>query len=177
MAKFKVNQKVIRNSDNAIGTVMAKEVVADGKSTVVNYLVNFGGGMKNWQIVSRKDISRLPNKRPSSNTEVKMYKLDDGKVLTIVAKVSVESTFDEDGLDLYKVKYKALSLGFSIYNGIDEYDEAVGIKIAMHRCKNNPFTRMISPFSGEFSKETVMNIIESKAKYIIENIDKFYRPQ
>ena len=81
------------------------------------------------------------------------------------------------GFGIFKVKYKTLSIGYSIYNGTDEFDQNVGIKIAKHRCRHNPFTCMASLFSGEFPQSTVAAIMDDKAKYIIRNIDKFYRPQ
>jgi hypothetical protein len=177
MAKFKINQKVVRNSDGAIGKVKAKEVERNNKTTVIKYLVDFGGGMENWQVVTRKEISTIVNDNSGDDYQVGYYQLGDNKVLTMVANVSNVSSYDEDEFEIYKVKYKVLSIGFSIYNGTDEFDQKIGIKIAKHRCKHNPFTRMASLFSGEFPQSTVSAIMDDKAKYIIRNIDKFYRPQ
>ena len=176
MAKFKVNQQVKRNSDGVIGTVKAKEIERNSNTTVVKYLVDFGGGIENWQVVTRKDISSIINQF-ANNKEVRFYKIDDSKVLTMVANVKNENVYDEDYLGFYKTKLKILTIGYSIYNGIDEFDETIGIKIAQHRCKKNPFTRMVSTFSGEFPKDTVVAIMDAKAKYITDNIDRFYRPQ
>jgi len=177
MPKFKINQRVERNKDGVLGTVKAKDIQHDGKVTVVKYLVDFGGGIDNWQVVTREDISSIPRPDGNKNTEVKFYRMVDGKVITMFACVENMTFYDGDDLDVYKVKYKILSIGHSVYNGTDEFDADFGIKIARHRCKKNPFTTMISKFGGEFSKETVIAIMDAKAKYIIDNIDRFYRPQ
>ena len=99
-------------------------------------------------------------------------------MLTLAALVEKERdyTFDYEG-ELIKTVGRKLSIGFSIYNGRDEFNPIVGEKIAIHRCKHNPFTTMTSAFSGEFNNETVESIMSVKANYIIKNIDNFYRPQ
>ena len=71
----------------------------------------------------------------------------------------------------------AVLVGFSIYNGTDEYSWEVGRKIAIHRCKHNPFVSMTSDFSGEFGLDTVYAIMDIKADYIKQNINNFYRPR
>ena len=35
---------------------------------------------------------------------------------------------------------------------------------------------MTSNFTGEFNEATILAIMDAKAKYIIDNIDNFYRP-
>ena len=185
MAKFKVNQKVVRNSDGKIGVVKAREMTCltdsneNKKVTSVKYLVDFGEGIENWSIVTRNDISSV---KDSENYPyvLKFYDIDDKKKLTMVALVEKVRSYVCDYDDLYSVKKttgKKLSIGFSIYNGVDEFNPIIGEKIAIHRCKKNPFTTMSSDFSGEFNDQTIEAIMNAKADYIIANIDNFYRPE
>lgn len=69
-----------------------------------------------------------------------------------------------------------MEIGFSIYNGIDNYKHAFGVKYALHRIKTRPFCRMESNFNGEFNNETVLAIMDAKANYIISHWSEFYRP-
>ena len=157
MAKFKVNENVVRVSDGKIGTIKAREITqmsdsdSTKQSTNVKYLVDFGEGIENWSVVTRNDIQKMK---------------------------TTKFVYDMDGLYAAKKTHgKKLSIGFSIYNGSDVYDNEIGRKIAIHRCKKNPFTTMTSGFSGEFNLTTVESIMDAKADYIIKNIDNFYRPQ
>ena len=185
MAKFKVNETVMRVSDNKVGVIKAKEVtqLSDNgnakNSTIVKYLVDFGDGIENWSVVTRGDIKKLVQPQFDPYI-VKNYDIDGSKRLTIVALVEKTTNFVYDMDDLYSTKKthgKKLSIGFSIYNGSDVYNYETGRKIAIHRCKKNPFTTMTSDFSGEFNLRTVESIMDTKADYIITNINNFYRPQ
>lgn len=185
MAKFKVNENVVRVSDGKIGTIKAREITqmsdsdSTRQSTNVKYLVDFGEGIENWSVVTRNDIQKIQHPK-SDPYIVKNYNIDESKSLTIVALVEKTTKFVYDMDDLYAAKKthgKKLSIGFSIYNGSDVYDNEIGRKIAIHRCKKNPFTTMTSGFSGEFNLTTVESIMDAKADYIITNIDNFYRPQ
>ena len=184
MAKFKINQKVVLREGsnyevvNEIGVVKAREVRQVGNKTEVKYLVDFGGGMENWLILTRKDLKSATEIANTEKFKLKTYKLDNGMILTLAACVfkDYEYVYDSDNESMNKKYWKLLSIGFSIYNGVDEYNNNIGNKIAIHRCKKNPFTTMLSDFSGEFNNETVSSIMDQKANYIINNIDKFYRP-
>lgn len=176
MAKFKVNQIVVRKSDGKNGIIRAREVNTVGNRTEVKYLVDFGEGIENWQVVKRCDIS--PKLFDVRNPYIiKTYEVGDGKVITMAAMVSNEKNhLTLDDMEYFKINIKSLTIGFSLYNGTDDYDAALGEKYAIHRCKKNPFATMYSYFSGEFNYETVTAIMDAKAKYIINNIDRFYRP-
>ena len=184
MAKFKINQKVaLREGSNyevvnEIGVIKAREVRQVGNKTEVRYLVDFGGGLENWLILTRKDLKSATEIVNKEIFKIKTYKLDKGMILTLASCVFkyYDYVYDSDNESTNKKYWKILSIGFSIYNGVDEYDEKIGNKIAIHRCKENPFTTMISDFSGEFNEETVFSIMDQKANYISNNIDKFYRP-
>lgn len=77
----------------------------------------------------------------------------------------------------YIRKGRKLTIGFSIYNGKDDYDKNIGVKYAKHRMKTHPFCSMESAFSGEFQPKTVHAIIDAKADYIMEHCDEFYSPR
>ena len=183
MAKFNVNQTVVRKSDGKSGIIRAREVKSVENYTDVKYLVDFGDGIENWVVLTKNDIKPEPKNVKSPDYVFKTYTVGDGQVVTMAAHVESVKTeanaYIEEFDDFYTYtrKGKALSIGFSIYNGSDEYNEEIGKKYAKHRCKVNPFTTMVSAFSGEFNNDTVEAIMNAKAKYIIENIDRFYRPQ
>ena len=174
MAKFNVNQAVVRKSDGKSGIIRAREIKSVENYTDVKYLVDFGDGIDNWQVLEKKDIM--------SPFMIKEYGVGDGKIITIAARVNnvkTEANAYSDVFDeyySYTTKGKILNIGFSIYNGSDDYNPEIGRKYAIHRCKTNPFTTMGSGFSGEFNNETVEAIMDVKAKYIIKNMDRFYRP-
>lgn len=178
MSKFKVNQSVVRKSDGKVGVVRAREISSVGGKTDVKYLVDFNEGIENWKVVTRNDITSFVKGGEKSPYVVKNYEVGDGKVLTVAAHVETQKDCMYGPLlEEYKVKTKILTIGFSLYNGVDEYNEEIGKKYAIHRCKCNPFTTMTSAFSGEFNRETIDVLMDVKAKYIIDNIDNFYRPE
>jgi hypothetical protein len=182
MAKFNVNQNVVRKSDGKPGIIRAREVKSVDNYTEVKYLVDFGDGIDNWSVVTKNDITSAPKNEEKSPFMVKRYDVGDGKSITIAARVNnvkTEANAYSEAFDeyySYTTKGKILNIGFSIYNGSDDYNPEIGRKYAIHRCKTNPFTTMGSGFSGEFNNETVEAIMDVKAKYIIKNMDRFYRP-
>ena len=176
MAKFKVNQRVLEKESGKLGVIRAKEVDKKEKHTDVKYLVDFHEGIENWKIMRRKDL--LPYVKPKAQEYIfKTYEVDGGQVITMAAHVETEKveTFDEFLEDYVKTSFKSLTIGFSIYNGTDEYDEAIGQKFAKHRCKTNPFVLMTSDCRAEFNVATVKAIMDVKAQYIKANFSKFYR--
>lgn len=182
MSKFRVNDSV-RSDKFGQGVVKAREVNHVNGRTDVKYLVDFGGGIENWKVVTRSDVRKVVKEESKPNFKVKTYKIDgDKKVLTLASHVTSTKYFpiyDEFGdvYDFMQTNGKTLKIGFSLYNGSDDYDEKIGRKYAIHRCKNNPFATMFSSFYGEFNEETVDAVMDAKAKYIIKNIDNFYRPK
>lgn len=171
MSKFRINEKVWSVADGRVGIVKAREVKSVESYTEVKYLVDFGDGIDKWKVVTKKDIKKCPQAAQPLRWIKKEYHLDDGKIVTLAA--NVENVKDA----WFSIGGKWLTIGFSIYNGVDEYNPEIGYKIATHRAKNNPFTTMHSSFSGEFGYDTVVAIMDAKAKYIIDHMDKFYRPE
>ena len=171
MSKFHVNQKVLSVVDGREGVIKAREIKSVENYTEVKYLVDFGDGIDNWKVMTKKDIKKCLPPVAGWRWIKKEYLVGDGKTVTLAANVeTVKDTWIGIGGRL-------LRIGFSIYNGVDEYNPKFGYKIAMHRAKYNPFTTMASRFTSEFGYDTVVAIMDAKAKYIIDHIDKFYRPE
>jgi hypothetical protein len=181
MSKFKVNERVISVDGGKIGVIKARETLHEGKTTTVKYMVSFGDGMENWKILDKSQISKIHNQK-KEEYYTKVIKLKDGKVLTFVSRVvpiqmNMEVPYyDEDyeteepEFTTVKKKGRVLNIGFSIYNGNDDYNEKIGYKYAKARCKKKPYVSMMSSFGGEFNQITVDKIIEAKAQYIEEHL-------
>ena len=183
MSKFKVNENVISVENGKSGVIRARDIVHDGKMTEVKYMVDFGGGMNAWKVMEKKDLKRASKKKNVRPYIVREYDHENNQKLIVAAAVKtkkflvdIPDTFGFcDGV--YERKGKTLSIGFAIYNGTDDYDFNVGRKHAIHRMKHNPFTVMESKFGGEFNYDTVVSIMDTKAKYIKEHWNEFYRPR
>ena len=181
MAKFKVGDEVLLKEGNQSesGRVIAVEKSCEGNKCDVKYLVTFGG-IETAKVYGRKDLVRLPkNKEVDDPFLYKSYKAENGVVLTFAAIVKKESDFEiipglEYGDDrLFEHKRKVLTIGFSIYNGIDKFDGPFGMKIARNRALNSPFCRLESNFMCEFGVDTIFAIMDAKAKYVKEHLDSF----
>lgn len=180
MSKYKVNQEVVRKSDGKVGIVRAREVNSVENYTEVKYLVDFSEGIDKWKVMTRKELLSVPKNALRNNYLFKTYEVGDGKIITMAAHVeTIKCDVEEDDFPYceYKITGRVLNIGFSVYNGIDEYDEKIGCKYAVHRCKNRPFVTMFSDFAGEFNRDVVEVIMDVKAKYIIDNIEKYYNQE
>ena len=104
-------------------------------------------------------------KKYSADTKVERHvkcKLDDAK----------KYAFNADD-ELIPTRAKTLNIGHAIYNPNDEYNERFGFRIAKNRIKTRPFAHLYSEFTGEFNYDTVVAIMDAKAKYIAENSERF----
>lgn len=72
-------------------------------------------------------------------------------------------------------KQKRLRVGYAIQHPDDEMSCKVAHGIAMNRCKRCPLCTYLSYDCREFREDLVLSILETKASYIIENIDDFIR--
>lgn len=179
MAKFKINQEVESVKSGKRGYIKAREVNTVNNFTTVKYLVDFGEGIEKWKVVTKKEIKPVPKKAECDGVIYKVYKLANGMAITIAARVETFVSYapsyndDYDDCALIKTKNRVLTIGYSIYNGVDTYNEEIGKKYAKHRCIKDPFTTMYSSFGGEFNYDTVVAIMDAKAKYIADNIKQF----
>ena len=183
MSKFKINEKVISVENGNVGVVRARDITHENKKTTVKYMVDFGGGMESWKVLTKKDIKKVSNPSHERPYVIREYEYDNNQKLIMVASVKPQNFIvgnpdANEWLDtIYERKGKVLSIGFAIYNGIDEYDFNVGCKYAVNRMKHNPFCQMESKFGGEFNDATVKAIMDVKAKYIKAHWNEFYRPR
>ena len=74
---------------------------------------------------------------------------------------------------LFHEVYRMVTVGISICNPEDKFDEQEGIKIATRRVKNNPLGELKTPFITCLCKDQVEHILKGELNYIITNIDKF----
>lgn len=180
MSKFKVNDVVRIKATNELGTIKAREEIVTDEATKhisIQYVVKTGEGFDKWKAFSKKEIEKLPKKPidPYAGYIKKTYDLPNGYVLTLVAFVDTinEYTINEYTEELVTTKAKICNIGHSIYNPIDKYNELTGFKIAKSRLTTRPFAHLYSEFTGEFGYDTVVAIMDAKAKYIYNNYKKF----
>ena len=173
--KFKINDSVHVISTGEIGVIKGCEITPiDGTSHVkVEYVVKVGDGFKNWKAFSRKEIEpieRIDGKSP--HEYIKVYDVVDGYKITLYAIVErhkgLKSSFGA-------LRWSSLRIGYAIYNPMDEYNENLGIKIARRRSRISPFCTMYSAFMGEFNEETAYSIMDAKANYIKNNLNRFIK--
>lgn len=189
MSKFNVNDEVIVVATGEKGVVKAKEVTTanDGnkKHITIQYMVKVGEGFSNWKVFYRRELQKVPIDKKADNGKRlwNVYNAPNGYKVTLVAIADTYKYFECD--EVYNeeerhweqiarpCKGKKLNIGYSICNPNDMYDAVIGVRIATKRLHSKPFAHMVSKFSGEFNSETVSAIMDAKAKYIINNIDKF----
>ena len=179
MSKLKINDKVIVKQSGKRGIVMGRDVhtLPDGKIKI-EYVVKTGEGFGNWVSCSKTELEKIQYTRETKTPQYLIVEAPNGYKVTVVAILHKEIVW-RDGVDSqgfyspYSRKGRDLSIGYSIYNPSDEYNEKVGIRIATHRAKKSPFCHLISDFSGEFNKETVDALLKVKAEYIVNNIEHF----
>lgn len=188
MAKFNVNDEVIVTATGEKGIVMAKETTAatDGnkKHVTIQYMVKVGEGFSNWKVFYRRELQKVTKESNDVKNPyiVKVYDAPNGFKVTLVALaekfdfyIPEYAVYDEDDFSYEDVHHKGkkLNIGYSIYNPSDVYDEKLGISVAKKRLYESPFAHMSSEFSGEFNTETIDAIMDVKAKYLINNLEKF----
>lgn len=179
MSKFKVNETVIVKATGKEGVVKAREVV--GLDTVtkhmtIQYIVKTGEGFDNWGAYGKKELSKCPKKsvNPDAKYITKVYDLPNGYKLTLVAIAqSVKELEFNVNDELVTTNAKVCNIGHAIYNPTDKYDEKFGFRIAKNRIKTRPFAHLYSEFTGEFNHDTVVAIMDAKAKYIADNHERF----
>lgn len=177
MSKLKINQKVVVKSTGNVGVIKSREIKnLDNGRVEIEYVVKEGEGFNNWNVYKKHELERYESDAigEKDKTIVKFVHAPNKYIVTLVAvtKITRAWRYDEN-LEVHRQKGKELSIGYAIYNPNDEYDSKKGIKLAKHRAKTAPFCHMESDFSGEFNSETVNALLDVKAEYILNNIDKF----
>jgi hypothetical protein len=166
--KFKVNDRVRVKATGEVGTVKGREVLSvDGTKHInIEYIVRVGDGFGNWKSYNRKELEPLKRDTQEKHTYTKVYDVVDGYKITMFTKV-YSNLFNYVGRDL--------RMGYAIYSPEDEYDESIGVRIAKKRSISSPFCHMYSAFGGEFNEATVYALMDVKADYIKNNLDRFIK--
>lgn len=170
MAKFKVDERVFIPRENRFGVIRIHDVYHDKENlhTESNYYVRLEGENREYQWYKREDLQKIKrNNVQQIPYFVKFYQATWDRSVTLVARVYT--------CDVYGPYYglKVLKIGASFYNGVDEPDANLAVKIAKNRLKTKPFCTMYSEFGGEFNEKTVNAIMDAKGEYLVENISKF----
>lgn len=164
MSRLNIGDKVIVKSTNEKGIVKGRDIIGKGDGTFdVQYIVKLGDGYENWKPFNKRELKRNnPNKQKKKNQI---------NSITITAKngykVTVVSVLKETFLTY------TLTIGYSICNPNDVFDEKFGINLAKHRALTNPFSKYFSIKKKDFTEETATAIIAIKANYIANNIEEF----
>ena len=179
MSKFKNGDKVIVKESGKIGIVKGREIntLPDGKVNV-EYIVKLDDGFWNWKCYHRNELTKVVTEKPKKKANVKIFDAPNGWKVTLVSIVNRQKVwrdaFDENGFYApYERDGKEFSIGYSIYNPNDEWNEDLGVRIATHRAKKKPFCHLVGDFSGEFTKETIEALMNVKGEYIVNHIDEF----
>lgn len=171
MAKFKTDERVFIPSENKYGVIRIHDVYHDRENlhTESNYYVLLEGENREYRWYKREDLKKVPKKQVEKTPYyVKFYQASQGRSVTLVAKVSYNNDWNGPFYGL-----NCLTIGASFYNGVDEPDANLAVKIAKNRIKTRPFCKMASDFGGEFNEKTVNAIMDAKGEYLVENIAKF----
>ena len=178
MSKIKIGDQVRVKQSGVVGIVIGREQKAlDNKRVQVEYVVKTGEGFANYKAFLRKDIEKIPTAEPKKGdkTYPRIYnyehKCTDGRTVVLTGVVD---TFRELVLgDILNAKKKYLIVGYSICHPSDENNKEIGAEIALRRAYNKPLAYFETPFIGEFREDFVSIILQSKAKFVEENIDRF----
>lgn len=167
--KFKINDRVRVKATGEVGTVKGREIspVEGTKRVNIEYIVRTGDGFSNWKSYTKTELEPIHKNDGEKRVYTKVYDVVDGYKITMYTKV--------DATRFLLSKERTLRMGYAIYSPEDEYDEERGIRIARKRSRTSPFCHMESSFSGEFNEATVIALMDVKADYIKNNLDKFIK--
>lgn len=178
MSKIRKGDKVIVKETKQAGIVISREVKnfkEDGKNPVVEYVVKLGNGFDNYKAFTRKDIKKVPSEENVRDTSTypRVYNYEhtcaDGRTIVTTGVVDKYHSFSFNG----NIKTKFLTVGYAICHPSDVNDKQIGAEIAFKRAYEKPITYLETPFCGEFREDFVTVILQSKAKFIEDNIDRF----
>lgn len=201
MAKIKLNCRVKitgkrnklfkKNHIGETGRVVDIAVENNGDKKIKTYGVLLEGSNK----LEYFDKSTITPIKSEKNLDVKVYpksfsvkrKAKDGRTVMVVGLVEKSSCLesypvvfrskgfsDLEGTVSGLTKRKKLSVGYSICHpeDADSYSDSIGFKIAKGRCKKRPMTVLESYYTGEFREDLVLAILNVKADYIVDSIEK-----
>lgn len=168
--KFKINDRVRIKATGDVGTVKGREVlpIEGSKRVNIEYVVKLGDGFSNWKPFSKTELEPIRKEVNERRVYTKVYDVVDGYKITMYTKVDI------DKFCILGKEYK-LRMGYAIYSPEDVYVYDRGVRIARKRSRTSPFCHIESSFSGEFNEATVNALMDVKADYIKNNLDKFIK--
>ena len=184
------------------GKVVFRKVEKDGNAIIVKYQVRIGdwNGRREWY--QRKDLEHVRSGF-INDVEKNVYvypkeyfttrDLGDGRHVVVLGIVDTyyDDFISEQGtrLDVYTrksqkvsdallffkhhIKKKRLRIAWAISHPEDEFNLDTGIDIARKRCRRRPMSVLESEFVGEFREDLVTAVLDVKANFIANNIEKF----
>ena len=195
MARLRVGQTVKVKANGCVGEIVSTRLLQEGEKRVrILYNVNYRDLDNRLQACEfeKKQIEVIRHKTEEVGNHKKrsVYVCSiegpGGRTITtvgvvenlrlpITVKDEVILLDGSEGDLIYgsSMKQKMLAVGYSICHPNDENDSEYGAELAMKRSFMKPMTILTSAFSGEFREDFVRLVLEHKAKYIADNIDKF----
>lgn len=194
MARLKVGQTVKVKANGCVGEIVNTRLLQEGEKRVrILYTVNYRDFDNRLQVceLEKREIEVISRKAnevedgKKRNLYICSIKGPGGRTITTVGVVETLKlpttvreeviAYGHDGQVIYdtNVKRKCLAIGYSICHPNDENDSEYGEELAMKRSFTRPMTILTSPFSGEFREDFVRLVLEHRARYIADNIDKF----
>lgn len=182
MSKFRIGDNVIVKETGNFGVIKGREIVPlEGKKNRIEYVVKVGNGYENWKCYTKNELEKVRKKEEKKVYPKLVIDAENGYKVTVVALIETIRDFYDFGYPYEDIeipviiKHCRLSIGYSIYNPEDEYDEEMGQRIALHRAKTNSFSTLYADTKAEFTKDTVSALLYSKGKYIADNVAKFIK--
>lgn len=184
--RFEIGEKVKILSAGTTGRIMDFNCIRSqsSKRCTNEFIVKPDGAtrLSQWMTCTRRDLQRLNTvKEEKSKWSVNVIFEHEGNecTMTVAALLRRKDNYRGTYINGDCVAYTynpnppyELLFGWSICAPGDEFDEIKGAKIALHRAKEHPFSRMESMNPRDFSEETVLAILKTKAQYLLTKTDK-----
>lgn len=189
MSKIKVGTLVYINdvkpeSEPVIGQIVAREVTESDEVSEKNghnlcevkYMVKPVGvtGFDSYKILNKTQIVPIKDVVSGPRELVKVYNMPNGYILTLVAVADKFKYCNYETMREHTGNW--FQMGWSMCSPKDSYDAVLGNKIARRRAINHPFCKMESLFSAEFNEDTMIALMDVKAKYVETHMDSFATP-
>lgn len=179
MSNIKNGDRVRIKESGVVGTVISREQKALGDKRVqVEFVVKTGNGFESYKAFTRKEIEKIPTvskPKAEEKTYPRVYnyphKCKDGRNLVITGVVDTYNEWSPIKFGTIKKKY--LTVGYAICHPSDDKDNKIGAEIALARAYNKPLAYLETPFTGEFREDFVGTILQAKANFVEENIERF----
>lgn len=192
MSKIRIGDKVqIKSSGEYLEGVVLDRIVNidyENKHCEKLWLVKPDGAksFSDYKMCTRKDIGKLgcsETVQPMAVKESIVTPFGEYKLLIVGHLVEgpryeLHKSSFADGSSSASYTYdpsvkKTLSIGWAICSPGDEWDWSRGYKIAIHRAKTCPLSKIYTTSSGELDNKTIVAILREKVPYFKEKWTRF----